>query len=359
MKKKMESNFLQLTQKILITFAFVLASLDLSAASLALMLRGDQSNLAEICKSCVKLEVVQSDAKEFANGNTFVLLKQSVAQQNVVIFAPATITADQMMELLIKIKTVKAGFAKSVSVSIYPKNSKLQVLDGKGSFLMDPKLVEKLVSIAGADNFNGSRLTVDSKQKSGTKMRSSQTKSVVVDLGTNSKLAQSVATNLDLPVLSADQMDRAITHSNHAIVVSSVATPHNESFLKMLAAADGLTRSNVQVTMVTPYLPYARSDKVDQSGVAIVGRLAADMIEASGVSNVQFVRAHAPQSEGFFRIPTIQSMGRLTINRHLKTAGIQQVISPDAGFQKDATLYADELGVPVAVINKQRDLQTG
>ncbi len=114
-----------------------------------------------------------------------------------------------------------------------------------------------------------------------------------------------------------------------------------------------------QITLVSPYLPYARSDKKDQYGVAITGRLAADMIETSGTDAVSFVRAHAPQSEGFFKIPTIQTMGRKTINAFLANLNVEQIISPDAGFQKDATLYADDLKVPVSVVNKQRNLQTG
>lgn len=135
--------------------------------------------------------------------------------------------------------------------------------------------------------------------------------------------------------------------------------PVNETLFQALSSIWTWSLRGISVQLVTPYLFYARSDKIDQSGTAIVGRLVADLIESVGTSTISFIRAHAPQSEGFFSIPTVHVSGRETINKFLLTHNIDGVVSPDAGFQKQATLYANDLGVGISVINKQRDPTTG
>lgn len=351
--------------KIFLVFTLVVSSVSISlsqAATLVLGLRGSNASLETICKTCSKLDVIEADAKEFANGNTFVRFIQPVAQQNVVVYVPKIIDANQFMELLIKIRTAQANFARSVSVAIHPSSGSIEVRGVNGNLLLDPAHARQLIAKAGANNLAGVSLASQNIENTSVNQRNPKVlKSAIVDMGTNSTLARNVSVRLGLPiVLATEQKEQLIKGQvNHAIVVSSVADPHNESFLTALGKAQQISKAGIRVTLLTPYLPYARSDKMDQNGVAVIGRLAADMIESSGVAEAQFVRAHAPQSQGFFRIPTIQTMGRGTINRYLRSVGIEQVISPDAGFQKDATLYADDLKVPVAVINKQRDLQTG
>lgn len=319
--------------------------------------RNSENLLDSFCKT-TKCEYLKLDksAKEFANGNTFVKFKQNIAQKDILIVIPPTIDYNQFLELLINIRTAKSEFAASVSVKVMPTTqNKINVIDNDKKIFLDENLVLEFLDEAGADKFNSSKI------KSQKIPQYSQTnKSVIVDQGTNSKLAKEMAENLGVPILTFDEAMLHLKYQSlNVILISSVKEPHNLSFLEALDQVRKIKKMGSRVTLVTPYLPYARSDKKDQKGVSVIGRLAADLIERSGVNSVQFVRAHAPQSQGFFKIPSIQTMGRTTINTYLRSQGVEQIISPDAGFQKDATLYADDLSVPVSVINKQRDLETG
>jgi ribose-phosphate pyrophosphokinase len=345
--------------RILFYFCLVIASSFAASAQTAVIpLRNIGADLSIYCQSgkCKDsiVETVEADTKEFANGNTFVRFKDSVAQKDVVIIAPAVIDADQFMELLIKVRTAKGEFAKSVSLVVL-RSDELRVVDEIGRTLLDPVLVDSLLLESGITKINDKKI-----QFSWLHRARQAKKTIIVDQGTNSPLAKDLAKELGLQVFNfTNAIKHLQTNPANVVVVSSLASPHNKSFLGALETVYQLKRMGSNVNLVMPYLPYARSDKKDQNGVAVTGRLAADMIERSGTDSISFVRAHAPQSQGFFHIPSLQIMGRKTINAYLSSMGVQQVISPDAGFQKDATLYADELGVPVSVINKQRDLQTG
>lgn len=323
---------------------------------LMLSVRNGETALGQYCQiNKCKNKTLDSDTREFANGNTFVRFKESVAQKDILIVVPSILTSNQFIELLIKIRTAKSEFASSVKVVSESGQKSIQVKDSNEKIVVESELTAELISKAGADKLDGTKIQNISRSKI-TKTQ----KTVIVDQGTNSVLANNIAKNLGLPLMSVNEsLNELKNKSFNVILISSVAEPHNQSFLTSLQQVREFKKLNAAVTLVSPYLPYARSDKKDQNGVSVIGRLAADMIESSGADSVQFVRAHAPQSQGFFKIPTIQTMGRKTINKFLKSQGVEQIISPDAGFQKDATLYADDLGVPVAVINKQRDLQTG
>jgi ribose-phosphate pyrophosphokinase len=87
-------------------------------------------------------------------------------------------------------------------------------------------------------------------------------------------------------------------------LVQPLSPPVNEHFVELLALADACRRAAAaRITAVVPYLGYARSDKRHGRREPIMGRMVADLLEAVGVHHVVTVDLHAPQIEGFFRIP--------------------------------------------------------
>ena len=52
-----------------------------------------------------------------------------------------------------------------------------------------------------------------------------------------------------------------------------------------------------------PYFSYAKGDKKDEPRVSIRARVCADAIEVAGANRVVTMDLHAPQIQGFFRIP--------------------------------------------------------
>jgi ribose-phosphate pyrophosphokinase len=109
-----------------------------------------------------------------------------------------------------------------------------------------------------------------------------------------------------------------------------------------------------------PYFGYARMDKRYRQREPITASMVATMLQAVGVDQVITVDLHAPQIEGFFQIP-VDSLSAVpalaaALRDHLSPNTV--VVSPDAGRVRMASEYAHVLGLPVAVLHKQRESGT-
>jgi ribose-phosphate pyrophosphokinase len=140
-------------------------------------------------------------------------------------------------------------------------------------------------------------------------------------------------------------------------VVQTVAFPANDNFMELLFWIDALKRASAEsVTAVIPYFSYAKGDKKDQPRVSIRARVCADAIEAAGADRVVTVDLHAPQIQGFFRVPVDDLYAIDPLCQSVRKFGLSDlvVVSPDAGFAKKARIYASRLGAPLAITDKSR-----
>jgi ribose-phosphate pyrophosphokinase len=140
-------------------------------------------------------------------------------------------------------------------------------------------------------------------------------------------------------------------------IIQGVHYPVNDNFVELLFWIDALKRASAQqVTAVIPFFSYAKGDKKDEPRVSIRARVCADAIEAAGADRVLTMDLHSPQIQGFFAIPVDHLYARHVISAHVKKLNIPNLVvcSPDTGFAKDASAYAQLLGVPVVIGNKQR-----
>lgn len=92
--------------------------------------------------------------------------------------------------------------------------------------------------------------------------------------------------------------------------------------------------------------------------VAQAGTLVADLLTCAGADHVITMDLHDPQYQGFFDIPVDNLYGRPLLKKYIRNEipDYQQavVVSPDAGGAKRATAIADGLGMPFALIHKER-----
>jgi ribose-phosphate pyrophosphokinase len=188
----------------------------------------------------------------------------------------------------------------------------------------------------------------------------------------NRRLAQAIADYLGHPLVVGEA--RHFSEGNTFVrvpvnvrerdvfVVQGTGPPANDNFMELLFWIDALRRASARsVTVVMPYFSYAKGDKKDQPRVAIRARVCADAIEAAGADRVVVMDLHAPQVQGFFRIP-VDDLYAMPVLCDAVTADAQRtgaagnlvVVSPDAGFAKKARQYANRLGAPVAIADKQR-----
>lgn len=140
-------------------------------------------------------------------------------------------------------------------------------------------------------------------------------------------------------------------------LVQSTVFPTNDHFMELLFWIDALKRASADsITVVMPYFSYAKGDKKDEPRVAIRARVCADTIEVTGANRVVTMDLHAPQIQGFFRIP-VDDLYALPILgeaiKHKQLANLV-VVSPDTGFVKQARKYANFLGASLAIGYKER-----
>jgi ribose-phosphate pyrophosphokinase len=140
-------------------------------------------------------------------------------------------------------------------------------------------------------------------------------------------------------------------------LVQATVFPANDNFMELLFWIDALKRASAEsVTAVIPYFSYAKGDKKDEPRVSIRARVCADAIEVAGADRVVMLDLHAPQIQGFFRIPVddlyaLPVLCEVIVRKELPDL---VVVSPDTGFAKQARKYASFLGTSIAIGDKQR-----
>jgi ribose-phosphate pyrophosphokinase len=140
-------------------------------------------------------------------------------------------------------------------------------------------------------------------------------------------------------------------------LVQSTVFPTNANFVELLFWLDAFSRASAaSVTAVVPYFSYGKGDKKDEPRVSIRARVCADAIEAAGADRVVTLDLHAPQIQGFFRIPVDDLYALPYLCAAIERAELKDpvVVSPDAGFAKRARRFANRLGAPLAIADKVR-----
>ncbi len=133
--------------------------------------------------------------------------------------------------------------------------------------------------------------------------------------------------------------------------------PVSDGILEMLIAIDALKHASARrITAVVPYFPYSRSDKKDRPRISITARLMADLIETAGADRVLTLDLHAPQIQGFFRIPVDQLIAAPVLCQRLSQQSLADhvAVASDIGEAKDIERYANRLDLPVAIVDKRR-----
>ncbi|KAI9823954.1 MAG: hypothetical protein M1819_001106 [Sarea resinae] len=92
--------------------------------------------------------------------------------------------------------------------------------------------------------------------------------------------------------------------------------------------------------------------------VAQAGTLVADLLTCAGADHIITMDLHDPQYQGFFDIPVDNLYGRPLLKKYIQynipDYREAVIVSPDAGGAKRATAIADSLGMPFALIHKER-----
>jgi len=182
-------------------------------------------------------------------------------------------------------------------------------------------------------------------------------------------LAGEIASILHLPLGGRD----VITFSNENIfvrlhssvrgqdvyVIQTTSPPVNDNLMELLIMTQTLKLDSAgRITVVVPYICYARSDKKDQPRVPITARLVADMIEVAGADRYITLDMHAGQIQGFFSIPGDVLTAFHILSDHFveKRPRLLDpvIVTADLGFAKKGRNFAQKIDAGMAFIEKRR-----
>ncbi len=132
-----------------------------------------------------------------------------------------------------------------------------------------------------------------------------------------------------------------------------------ETLMELLVIVDALRRSSAaRITAVVPYFGYSRQDRRSRlTRVPITAKLAAKLVEASGVDRILTVDLHADQIQGFFNIPIDNIYAQPVLVEDILVKNYQDmvVVSPDVGGVVRARAAAKRLNdSDLAIIDKRR-----
>ncbi|WP_141921590.1 ribose-phosphate diphosphokinase [Haloactinospora alba] len=186
---------------------------------------------------------------------------------------------------------------------------------------------------------------------------------------THPELADQVAEQLGIDVAPTKFEDFAngetyvrfleSVRGSDAFVLQSHADPINESIMEQLIMVDALKRASAKrITVVTPFLGYARQDKKHRGREPISSRLMTDLFRTAGADRLMAVDLHTDQIQGFFDGPVDHLVALPLLSDYMKgrvSSSEATVVSPDAGRVRTADRWADRLSSPLAIIHKRRD----
>lgn len=174
-------------------------------------------------------------------------------------------------------------------------------------------------------------------------------------------------------ILGVEQGEIAVTHfadgevliepqqsvrGKHVFIIQSTCAPVNDTIMELLICLDACRRASCkEVTCVIPYYGYARQDRKARARQPITARLVADLLQAAGADRVVAVDLHAPQIQGYFKIPSDNLTAVDMIGQYFRKKNMHDVVvvSPDHGGAVRARNLANSIpNSTIAIIDKRR-----
>lgn len=191
---------------------------------------------------------------------------------------------------------------------------------------------------------------------------------VIFSGNSNLKLARAIAGELSTP-LGASEIIRFAdsecrvrieedVEGKDVFIIQSLSNPVDENLMEFLLLGDAAKRGEARkVIAVLPYHGYARQDRIHREGECLSAHVVAKLIESIGFDKLITVELHNETILGFFEMPVIHISGLSLFHDEVEKLGKDVVvITPDAGALKRAQRFSEGLDLPLALIEKKRDL---
>jgi ribose-phosphate pyrophosphokinase len=142
-------------------------------------------------------------------------------------------------------------------------------------------------------------------------------------------------------------------------LIQSCSAPVDRNTMELFLLVDAFRRASANsITVVAPYFPYTRQERMARGREAISARVVATILESLGTDRVIYVDVHSPAIQGFFQIPIDPLSAVPTLAEYFSQDGRFQdaaIVSPDTGRAKLAAKYAEILRLPLVILEKRRE----
>lgn len=131
--------------------------------------------------------------------------------------------------------------------------------------------------------------------------------------------------------------------------------------IELLQMISALKDSAGRITAVTPYFPYARSDKKDKPRIAITAKMIFELLEAVRTDRVLAMTLHCAQSQGFSNIPVDQLHAYTVFVQKILAMGCERLafVAPDSGSILDNDFLALHTAKGIKDAGGSPDITTG
>ncbi|MDR3079224.1 MAG: ribose-phosphate diphosphokinase [Rickettsiales bacterium] len=152
--------------------------------------------------------------------------------------------------------------------------------------------------------------------------------------------------------------DQQVLQGDRVLVVQSLAGNVNDSLMELLFALD-IVRNSVpaKVYLLITYMGYSRQDRVESLSDAFSARVVAQLLSLNFIDRLFVVDLHAPQSLGFFSIPSINlNSDEFILEEIRNNYNLDEVllVSPDTGNVKSIISIANQIGAEYSIAIKYR-----
>ncbi len=183
----------------------------------------------------------------------------------------------------------------------------------------------------------------------------------------NRELVRNIARNLNLELADCEVTTFSDGEINVEInetvrgfdvfIIQPTHSPVNDNLMELLILIDACHRASAgRINAVIPYYGYARQDRKTRPREPITAKLVANLLEKAGADRVILMDLHAGQIQGYFDVPVDHLSAIKILAGYFKDKIGEDavVVSPDLGGVTRARKFANELNLPIAIIEKRR-----
>ncbi len=173
----------------------------------------------------------------------------------------------------------------------------------------------------------------------------------ILDVG----MGQSTTTYL--PDSEIHVMIDEVVRDQDIFIVQPCSAPVNDHLMELLLYIDAFRRASAHsVSVVIPYFPYARQERMARGREAVSARAVVNMLEMQGVRRVIYVDIHNRAIQGFFNVPVDPLSAVPLLGDYFRKPQFANsaIVSPDVGRAGMAGRYAEHTDLPLVVMHKRR-----